>query len=254
MEVVVLGSGTIAPNKNRTASAYWVTAGNVRLLLDCGPGMLYRAATFDIPWHEVSHVAITHFHPDHWSELPALLFALRWGIEPPRIEPLSLIGPSGFRRRLNLLAAPLGDWVLEPGYPLRITEIEPGTSEMLDDSTAIEACSTPHTDESLAYAVRDKDVRFVYTGDTGPSEALAEWAAECSLLLAECSLPDDRAIDIHLTPSRAGALGRAARTKHLVLTHFYPVFGDSNPAEIAAREFGGPVTAAHDGDRFTVGK
>ncbi len=254
MELVVLGSGTIAPHEDRTASAYWVTTGDVRLLLDCGPGMMHRAATFGVPWQDASHIAISHFHLDHWGELPALLFAMRWGIEPARSRPLTLIGPPGFHRRFTLLAEPLGEWILEPGYPLAVTEIESGTSLMLDDDIALEAQTTPHTDESLAYAVRDKHVRFVYTADTGPSDALAEWAADCSLLLAECSLPDERAIDIHLTPSRAGRLGRAARAERLVLTHFYPVFGDANPGEIAAREFGRPVTVAHDGDRFSVGE
>jgi hypothetical protein len=38
-----------------------------------------------------------------------------------------------------------------------------------------------------------------------------------------------------------------------VLTHFYPVFGETDPAEVAAREFDGEVVAAQDGDRFIVG-
>lgn len=254
MELVVLGSGTVAPSRDRTAPAYWVTAGDVRLLLDCGAGALHRAAEFGIPWHTVTHVALTHFHPDHWGELPMLLFALRYGIEPARGAPLVVIGPRGLRTRLTLLAGALGDWVLDPGYRCDIVEIGPGATMDLGNETRLETWKTPHTDESLAYAVRAGSRRLVYTGDTGASEDLAVWASGCDLLLAECSLPEERALDIHLTAAQAGALARAAQARHLVLTHFYPPVEGTDPAGQAARVSGGRVTAARDGERFTVGE
>lgn len=253
MELIVLGSGTVAPSPARTAPAHWVQSGETRLLLDCGAGVLHRAASFDVPWYQVTHVALTHFHPDHWGELPMLLFALRWGIEPARSAPLTIIGPAGLRTRLTLLAGALGDWVLEPGYPVELHEIAPGGALELGPGIVLEACKTPHTPESLAFAVRDRSGRLVYTGDTGPDAPLAAWARGCDLLLAECSLPESRALAIHLTPAQAGALARDAGAAQLVLTHFYPPVEGTDPAGAAARVFGGPVTAARDGDRFTVG-
>ncbi len=253
MELVVLGSGTVAPSANRTAPAYWVSAGAVRLLLDCGAGVLHRAAQFGVAWPTVTHVALTHFHPDHWGELPMLLFALKWGTLPPRSAPLQLVGPVGLKTRMTVLAGALGDWVLEPGYPLEAFEIEPGGRVALANEVTLEACKTPHTDESLAYAVRHRGARLVYTGDTGVSEPLSDWARGCDLLLAECSLPDGQGIAIHLTPSEAGALARAAQARRLVLTHFYPAIEGTEPASVAARAFGGDVIAAGDGDRFTIG-
>ena len=253
MELVVLGSGTVAPSAQRTAPAHWVTAGNVRLLLDCGAGVLHRAAGFGMPWPDVTHVALTHFHPDHWGELPMLLFALKWGTLPARSAPLRVIGPAGLRTRMTVLAGALGDWVLDPGYPLEMVEMAAGESLELSGGVVLEAWKTPHTDESLAYAVRDPRARLVYTGDTGPSDELARWAGGCDLLLAECSLPDEGAITIHLSPTQAGALARAAGARRLVLTHFYPAIEGTDPASVAARAFGGEVIAANDGDRFAIG-
>jgi ribonuclease BN (tRNA processing enzyme) len=92
----------------------------------------------------------------------------------------------------------------------------------------------------------------VYTGDTGPDAALAAWARGCELLLAECSLPADRAIPLHLTPEQAGTLARAAGARRLVLTHFYPPVEAVDPAARAAGVFGGDVVAAADGDVFTI--
>jgi ribonuclease BN (tRNA processing enzyme) len=253
MELVVLGSGTVAPSAHRTAPAHWVTAGEVRLLLDCGAGMLHRAAGFGVRWSDVTHVAVTHFHPDHWGELPMLLFALRWGTLPSRSALLKVIGPPGLRTRMTVLAGALGDWVLEPGYPLEIVEIAAGGSLELSGEVVLEAWKTPHTDESLAYAVRQRGARLVYTGDTGPSDDLARWARGCDLLLAECSLPDEGAIAIHLSPTQAGALARAAGARRLALTHFYPAIEGTDPASVASRAFGGEVFAANDGDRFVIG-
>ena len=253
MELTVLGSGTVAPSAGRTAPAHWVRAGDARLLLDCGAGALHRAAQFGVDWPSVTHVALTHFHPDHWGELPMLLFALKWGTLPPRSAPLALLGPVGLKTRLTVLAGALGDWVLDSGYFLDIREIQAGEQVTLVDGVTLEACKTPHTEESLAYAVRLGPKRLVYTGDTGESDALARWARDCDLLLAECSLPDGGGIGIHLTPSQAGALARAAHAQRLVLTHFYPAIEGTDPASVAARAFGGEVIAARDGDRFTIG-
>ncbi len=250
--LTVLGSGTVAPTPERTSPAHWVEAGDARILFDCGAGTLHRAASFDVAWHTATHVALTHFHPDHWAELPAFLFALRWGIEPSRQDPLVLFGPVGLSARLASLAAAFGEWITEPEFPLEVVELEAGTAREIASDVVLETCKTPHTDESMAYAVRHAGRRLVYTGDTGESAKLAEWAADCDLMLCECSLPEERAVPLHLTPRQAGALARKGRARLLVLTHMYPVFGTTDPTSVAREEFAGEIVAATDGSRFTI--
>jgi ribonuclease BN (tRNA processing enzyme) len=152
-----------------------------------------------------------------------------------------------------LLGGAYGDWVTAPEYPLEVVELQPGERFQLDSDVELEAWKTPHTRESLAFGIRSQGRRLVYTGDTGYCDELAAWAGDCDLLLAECSLPDEDGIDLHLTPSRVAALARVARARKLVLTHFYPVFGKTDPASEAAKDFRGDIVAAKDGDRFTVG-
>jgi ribonuclease BN (tRNA processing enzyme) len=236
----------------RTSPAHWVQASNVNLLMDCGAGTLHRSAAFGIPWHTVTHLALTHLHADHWGELPAFLFALRWGIAPARSAPLILLGPAGLTDRLGHLRRALGDWVLDPGYPLEVIELPRSGTTTLSPSVTLETHPTPHTDESMAFGVRHQGARLVYTGDTGPSADLARWARGCGLLLAECSLPDDRPLAIHLTPTQAGTLARDAEAKSLVLTHFYPPVEIADAVRRAGQVFGGPVAAASDGDRFHI--
>jgi ribonuclease BN (tRNA processing enzyme) len=253
IEVVVLGSGTVAPSARRNSAGYWVEAGPVRLLMDCGAGTTHRLAACNLDWPRTTHVALSHFHIDHWGELPAFLFAQQYGTLPPRQEPLVLIGPAGIRNRMTMLAAALGDWVLDAGYPLDIREIVPGGEIDLGAGVTLRATKTPHTPESLAYSVQHAGNRLVYSGDTGYSESVAAFAKGCDLLIIECSLPDAQPMTIHLTPTEAGRMAKLAGARRVVLSHFYPQIEGTNPAEVAARVSGGEVVAANDGDRFTTG-
>lgn len=252
LALVTVGSGTVAPSAARTSPAHWVERGDVRLLMDCGAGTLHRLAEFGLEWQRVSHVALTHFHPDHFGELPALLFALRHATR--REEPLVVLGPAGTVRLLRSLADGFGSWMLDPGYPIAVLDLKPGEPFPLGAGVLLDVHPTPHTPESVALRVSAPDGQLVYTGDTGPSDELATWAAGCDLLLAECSLPDALALDLHLTPRRAGALAQRAAARRLVLTHFYPEVETVDIRAEAAAAYSGPIAVANDGDRFEVGK
>jgi ribonuclease BN (tRNA processing enzyme) len=114
MELVTVGTGTVAPHARRTCPCHWVARGDLRVLLDCGSGALHRLAEFGLPWQQVSHVILTHFHPDHWSELPMLVYALKYTAQPARQEPFVILGPPGVVRLLRTLAEGYGDWLLDP--------------------------------------------------------------------------------------------------------------------------------------------
>jgi ribonuclease BN (tRNA processing enzyme) len=247
MQLTTIGTGTAAPHAQRGASAHLVATGGVRLLLDCGAGCTHRMEALGISWRDLTHVAITHFHPDHVADLVMLLMAWKWGQLPPRAAPVTIIGPTGFGAHVEGLAALYGDWILAPGFPCTYREILPDEVLTLTTGVTLAARHVPHTVESVAYSVDDGHARLVYTGDTGPSEALGDWAHGASLLLAECSLPESLAIGTHLTPRLVGALAGRARPELLVLTHFYaPVEAVDIVTEVA-EQFAGRVVLATDG-------
>ena len=118
MELVTVGTGTVAPSAHRTAPCHYVARGGLRILLDCGAGSLHRLAALGLPWHQVSHVIVSHFHPDHWGELPMLVYALKYTTVPPLRDPLVVLGPPGVVRLLKTLAPAYGEWLLDPGFPI----------------------------------------------------------------------------------------------------------------------------------------
>ena len=249
MRLTVVGSGTAAPHPERVCAGYWVEAGDVRLLLDCGNGVLHRFATLGLPWATVTHVALTHFHYDHVGDLPALIMALHWGQMTPRTQPLTIMGPVGTRAWIERLRDAVGAWLLAPGsYDVIVNELDAGSKVDLSASgPTLSAHRVPHTPESVAYSVTRARARLVYTGDTGDDEALATWASGCDVLLAECSLPAALAIPEHLTPESAAVLAARAQPGRLVLTHFYPPVEHENIEALVRARWPGPLVLARDG-------
>jgi ribonuclease BN (tRNA processing enzyme) len=145
-----------------------------------------------------------------------------------------------------------GAWIRDPGFPVSVVELAPGASQPLGDGVTIAAAKVPHTEESVAYSITRGHARIVYAGDTGFDPALAEWARGASLLLLECSLPDDLAVESHLTPAQCGALAATALPERLVLTHFYPPVERTDVRAAVAAHYRGPVSVAEDGSAFEI--
>ena len=252
MRLTTIGTGTAAPHPHRVQSATLVEAGDVRLLVDCGSGVLWRMANLGIDWHTISHIAITHFHPDHAADLASLLVAWRYGMQPPREAPVTLVGPVGFSAFVDRVAAAFFPPLRTLVPQTTIVELAPGNSTSLGGGVTLEACNVPHTTESVAYGVRFGSRRIVCSGDTGFDAPFAEWARDADLLLLECSLPAALAMPIHLTPEQCADTVAIAQPRQLVLNHFYYPVEAVDIRGIVAARYAGPVHLARDGDVFSV--
>src|SRR4029450_302390 len=93
MKLTILGSGTGVPNGSRNSAGYFVEMPAARLMMDCGAGTVHSLARFGVPWEQMTHLFISHFHVDHVGELASLFFAFRHGMRKSRAAPLTLIGP-----------------------------------------------------------------------------------------------------------------------------------------------------------------
>src|SRR3989442_4858101 len=144
MDLVTVGTGTVAPSATRTSACHWVSRGNLKILFDCGAGALHRLAQFGLPWHQVTHVVLSHFHPDHWGELPMLVYALKYTTVPPRQEFLLILRPPGVVRLAKKPSEGYRPLLLDPGFPIGILDVQNGEPFPLDAQGCLQTLPPPH--------------------------------------------------------------------------------------------------------------
>jgi ribonuclease BN (tRNA processing enzyme) len=217
--------------------------------MDCGSGTLRTLEKLGRQWQEVTLILLSHFHTDHVADLAPLLFALKHAADHPRERPLTVLGPRGLSEHLDALARAHGDFILDPGFPVELTELGPGDSWSLPGrSFTIRSFATLHTEVSLAYRLEAGGGVLGYTGDTGPDTGLGTFMRGCSLLVAECSNPDGTEMGNHLTPATLAQMASLAKPDLLVTVHVYPPLRPEEvPDLIRDRGYPGRILAGRDG-------
>lgn len=244
-QVTVLGSCGAFPEPGRACSGFAVDWDGFRLVLDLGYGTLPRLLDH-WPDGAVDAVAITHEHPDHCVDLHGLFRMRLYGEhDGPR---LPLFCPPGVLDRLS---------GLEPDVDLdAVFDLHPLPGSYRVGPFDLSGRSLPHFVPNSGIRLEADGIAVAYSGDTGPTAALAELGSDVDLFIVEATDRDgetDRPTRNLLTAAEAGLWARRAGARRLLLTHFWPG-NDRVAAVTAARaEFDGVVLAADEGLRVALG-
>jgi ribonuclease BN (tRNA processing enzyme) len=246
MRLVVIGCSGSYPGPDSPASCYLVEAeegGRTwRVLLDLGSGALGSLQQVTDPL-SIDAVFISHLHPDHWFDMSGYYVMRKYhpsGAQPP----IPVYGPRGVAERMA------------SGYGL---PSNPGMSEEFtfttyDEQAAVmvgplrfEVTKVAHPVDAYAIKVTHGDRTLVYSGDTGPCEALVELSRGADLLLAEAAFREgeDNPKDLHMTGKEAAEIAVLAGVERLVLTHVPPWYDAKLALEEARPVFDGPLELAH---------
>ena len=247
MKLTILGSGTVVPSGSRNSAGYFVELPGARVMMDCGAGTVHALARYQLPWEQMTHLFVSHFHVDHVGELASLFFAFRYGMKSGRTEPFTIIGPRGLDRLMDGLKAAFGSSLFETRFPVGVRMLTPVDRIELGGGATLSVAKTPHTDESLAVRIDNGGRAICYTGDTDYSEELADFFRKADVLISECSFRKPREGVRHLSVSQVARLAAQADVAKLIVTHFY---FDVNESELKAeleRKFPGEVIIGQDG-------
>jgi len=274
----VLGSGGPEMQDKRASTSYLIWQnGAARVIVDAGGGSALRFGESGAKMSDVDVFLFSHFHIDHSSDFPALVFSSWFG---DRKRPLPVYGPSGNQYMPSttefvndLFSDPHGAWrylsdMLEPNpqgtYQLQPHNVAPSSTPVLvfrNSNMALYAVSVVHgVFPALAWRVEIGGTSIVFSGDTdGEGQGLTKLASKADIFVAHNAVPEGVTgvvRRLHMPPSVIGTIAANAHVKELVLSHrMLRTLGKENQnatqAEIRKR-YAGPLIFANDLDCFPV--
>ncbi|CAN5721483.1 Rv2407 family type 3 sulfatase [soil metagenome] len=267
IEITLLGTGSPMVDANRAGPSTLVRAGDGLFLIDCGRGVLQRAAAVGVGAANLTAVLLTHLHSDHITDLNDVI-TTRWVTTFVR-TPLPIIGPPGTKAVVDgLLTALAPDISYRIAHHADITE--PPALEVYEytdgpvwdqGGVSIRVAPTDHrpVEPTIAFRIEYDGTSVVLAGDSVPCSTLDDLSAGADALVHTVIrkdlvglVPNQRLKDIldyHSSVEQAGATAARAAVDTLVLTHYVPPLAPGQEDQwraLAASEFSGRIELGDD--------
>ncbi|TIC87576.1 MBL fold metallo-hydrolase [Nocardioides sp. GY 10113] len=249
MRVTVVGCSGSYPGPDSPASCYLVQAVDEEdparvwtLVLDLGNGALGALQRYVDPL-AVDAVLISHLHADHCVDMTSYYVLRKY--HPSGSQPrIPVWGPKGTARRL----ARAYDLPKSPGMREEFEFRSFGEPFRIGPFT-VEPAAVDHPVPAWAMRVSAYGKVVAYSGDTGPTPALLDVAADADLFLCEASFRDgdDNPPHLHLTGVEAGETAAKAGVRRLAVTHVPPWHDAQEMLAEARSSYSGPCELARAG-------
>ncbi|MDF0497034.1 MBL fold metallo-hydrolase [Bradyrhizobium yuanmingense] len=219
MQLRFVGCGDAFGSGGRLNTCFHVSGRKANFLIDCGASALPALKRLEIDRGDIDLILITHFHGDHFADLPFFLLDAQFS---RRTRPLTIAGPQGIERRLREVMEALFEHSsnTKPHFELNVVELAPGQSR---DFAAVNVTPYPvvHGNSGgpfLAYRVAAEGRTLAYTADTEWTETLIPLAHGADLFIAEAYMYE-KVVKNHLSLKTLEQHLPDIGAKRLVLTH-----------------------------------
>ncbi|MEI6440225.1 MAG: MBL fold metallo-hydrolase [Alphaproteobacteria bacterium] len=206
-QVVLLGTAGGPPLRlHRSEPSNLLIVDGRLYLFDCGLGAVRQIMAAGLRPEAVNTVFITHHHPDHDLDLVGLMGNTSFMADATASKPMRIFGPPGTvamtKAAIDYLGVPFGQFAAEhlraPWPPQGLFDATDLAKEGLvfqDDKIRVYAAENSHFSlmtpaeragrYAYSYRVETPDAVVVFTGDTGPSAAVAKLAMGADVLVTE---------------------------------------------------------------------
>ena len=248
----ILGSG--GPFGNGRASAGYLLGidGQSRVMIDAGGGTFAHFHEAGANIADLQLLALSHFHPDHSAELPALLW--------PQTGPLTVVGPSGDKAFPSVAEFIDGLFGIDGVFRVlndrfQFETIEVGINgdavEILNErAVVVKSLGVPHGDvPALGFRVDVGGRSVAFSSDqNGSDPRFIDFVEDVDLLVVHFAGNEDGSgrADLHAKPSVWGKIANEAKVGRLILSHLS--INQNFESNLVALEevYSGPLTIAED--------
>ena len=224
--LTLLGTGTCQIEYERRASSVLLELANTYVLFDCGHGVVQRLLDAGVQHNQVNHIVLSHFHPDHVSDLVPFLQAGAWSKRNPRTSDIHIYGPEGVKRVVNGLMDVFGvNSFQQPSYSVVVHEIIEEHFNI--GSHHFDFISLPTAgNHGLRFKWHGK--RYALTGDSYFHSEEIAFLKDVDLAVIDSG---------HIEDSNIVDLALSSRAKHIVCSHLYREI-DASQLQTLARQRG----------------
>ena len=250
MKLTLLGTSGAYPDVGDACSGYLIQSKSNAILIDCGSGVFSNLQKF-IDFQSVDAIFISHMHADHFIDLIAMRYSIRYGSIRDEI-PVYL--PLGGVAQLNSIARNLSSTESFFRNSLRLNQYKEYEKYQFGD-IIVTPFEVEHSVLSHGMLVADGEKKIVYSSDTVFCDSIKNMAKEADVLLSENALgggaPINEPIN-HLSSKEAGMLAKIGRVDKLILTHFWPTSNRELCKEEASTAFDGEIIIGSSGMTVSI--
>ncbi|MFN3231570.1 MAG: MBL fold metallo-hydrolase [Alphaproteobacteria bacterium] len=222
MRLHFIGSGDAFGSGGRFNTCFRVERPGGAFLIDCGASSMVAMRQQGIDPNSIGTIFISHLHGDHFGGLP--FFILDAQFYSKRREPLTLIGPPGFEKRLMEAMEVFftGSSAATRKFDTIVHEVAPDETLDINGVTvmAVEvnhACGAP----PLGLRLTCDGKTIAYSGDSEWTDALIRLGRDADLFIVE-ALTYERKISQHLDYASVLENEERIGAERIILTHFGP--------------------------------
>lgn len=183
MNVTFIGTGTIGSTKRANTS---ILIDNI--LFDCGMGTIKQFERLGNKVKDLDYVVISHFHADHFFDLPNLIIGKR--IRNELDKKFYIVGPLGIRQKVyDMMILSFGDLgSLEEYANIEFIELAPNEPRNIDNYI-LTAYELKHGKALPNYGyLLEKDNKCVgYTGDTAICDNYYRMCEKANYMFADAT-------------------------------------------------------------------
>lgn len=234
--ITLLGTGTCQIEHERRASSVLLQLDDMPVLFDCGHGVVQRLLEIGIQHNELNHIVVSHFHPDHVSDLVPFLHAGAWSRRNPRTTNLHIYGPAGLQRLIDGYMNIFGlSSLRQPSYDIFVHEV---TGERFSiGQYGFDFISLPPAgNHGLRFTWQGK--QYAITGDSNFHDKEIAFLRHVELAIIDSG---------HIEDAEIVELAAASQAKTIVCSHLYREIDAPHLQALAEKaKYEGTITVGRD--------
>ncbi|HVN88376.1 MAG TPA: MBL fold metallo-hydrolase [Candidatus Binataceae bacterium] len=222
VELSFLGTGDAFANGGRFQSGYILEANNYRILMEAGPTSLCAMKKMKVDPASFDLILISHLHGDHYGGLPFLILEYLYESQPKKL--ITIAGPRRLEARTwrlfnTMFPNTRGD-LARLRNKLKFVVLEPDDNKRIGP-VRVQTIRTPHMrrEASLALRIVFDSKTVVFSGDSGWSDHLVDFAAGADLFLCECTYFESAHLDFHMNYPQLQERRERFDVGRMILTH-----------------------------------